>query len=122
VGGVVIKKLVVSEAFLPNRSRTARERDDKGFETSVNWEDKAEVERFTFDNLNAEHGAARIPTDVIFEIARNLAVPEALSSERQVLQTNPYHGNIVYAAHVPKPLEKQIAADLAIRSKFVPRV
>jgi hypothetical protein len=121
--GALKGKLVASEAFFSNR-KTAANRLDQGFETSVNWEDNAEVELFTLnDKQNAQYGAARILTATIDEISkREMTVTGSLSCERKVLLKNPYHGNIVYAAYVPKPLEKQLGAAMAMRSKFVPPV
>jgi hypothetical protein len=72
------------------------------------------------DKANAQFGAARLSTASIVEISKNLKVVGTLSCERQVLRKNPHHGNIVYAAHVPRPLEKQLGAELAMKSKFVP--
>lgn len=115
------RRLIATEAFLPNR-KSAETRQDQGFETSVNWEDDSKVERFTLaDKGTAQHGAARLSTARIAHTSQVTAVKGSLSCERQTVPgKNPYHGNIVYAAHVSKPLEKQLAAMLALSSEFVP--
>jgi hypothetical protein len=115
-------RLVATEAFLPNR-KSAETRQDHGFETSVNWEDDSNVESFTLaDQGNAMYGAARLSTSHIAHASQMVAaVKGALSCERKILSSkNLYHGNIVYAAHVSKRLEKQLAAMLALSSEFVP--
>ena len=40
--------------------------------------------------------------------------------ERKILPANPYHGNIVFRGGVPPVLHKQLAAAIAMKSKFVP--
>src|SRR5712692_7828191 len=61
------QSLIQTAAFIPD-VRTAGTRKDGGKETSVNWEDDADVESFTLSNKNnAQHGAARIST---FEIVK----------------------------------------------------
>jgi hypothetical protein len=116
------RSIIDTEAFLPD-PKTARTRTDGGLETSINWEDDGEVEAFTLaDNGNARYGAARLATEQIRHTSRTTAaVKSPLSCERKSIPNkNPYHGNIVYAAHVNKRLQKQLAAVLATKSKFVP--
>ena len=115
-------RLVIdTEAFLPD-PKTAQGRTDGGLETSVNWEDDAQAENFTLTDINtARYGAARLATDQILHTSRTtMAVNLPLSCERKSIPNkNPYHGNIVYAVHVNKRLQKQLAAVLATKSQFV---
>jgi hypothetical protein len=116
-------RLVIdTEAFLPD-PKTARTRTDGGLETSVNWEDDAQAEAFTLaDHSNARYGAARLATEQIRHTSRTTAATQLpLSWERKSIPNkNPYHGNIVYASHVNKRLQKQLAAVLATKSRFLP--
>jgi hypothetical protein len=113
--------IIQTDAFTPN-SETAKTRKDGGRETSVNWEDDAQVENFTLSNKgNAQYGAARISTTQIIQTSDTAAmVATPLSCERRRLPENQYHGNIVFAANVNKRTEKMLAAALALKSRYVP--
>ncbi len=117
----VVDGLVATDAFMPD-PKTAELRQDRGLETSVNWEDDSTVEGFTLaDHSIAEHGAARIATAAIEHTSGTVvAVNRPLSCERRHRADNPYHGNIVYSATTPKVLQKQLAATLALNSRLVP--
>lgn len=113
--------IISSEAFEPD-PRTAAKRRDGGKETSINWEDDVEAEKFTLaDKNNARYGAARIMTDQIVQTSNTaaaLAMP--LLCERQRLPENHYHCNIIYSANLNKRGERLLAAALALKSQFVP--
>jgi hypothetical protein len=112
--------LIQTETFVPD-PRTAARREDRGKETSVNWEDDSQVESFTLtDKSNAQYGAARLSTVHIVQTSDTAAAIERpLSCERQRLSQNQYHGNIVYSANVSRRMEKMLAAALALKSRFV---
>ena len=113
--------LVATIAFIPD-PKTAEQRQDRGLETSVNWEDDSSVEGFTLaDYSNAQHGAARISTaDIEHTSLTARAVDRPLSCERKPQASNLYHGNIVYSAGAHKVVQKQLAATLALKSRLVP--
>ena len=112
--------MIQTEAFVPD-PKTAAGRGDGGKETSVNWEDDSQVENFTLKDTNAQYGAARLLTSNIVRISGAVvAVTEPLTCERQRLPKNKYHGNIVYSARVHRPMERMLAAALALNSSFVP--
>ena len=117
---VVEGRYVATEAFLPDK-RTAANRADGGLETSVNWEDDNTVEARTLADVSmAQHGAARITTAEITRASRTTAaIITPLSCERKPLRNNPYHGNIVYCATIPKILRTQLAATLAMKSRLI---
>ena len=48
-------------------------------------------------------------------------VAEMLAYERRRMDDNDYHGNILLNAVMPSPLEKEIAAALALFSTLIPR-
>lgn len=114
------QNLISTEAFLPD-PRTAERRQDRGRETSVNWEDDTHVESFTLtDKSNAQYGAARIATAHIVQTSDTaVAIARPLSCERQRLSQNQYHGNIVYSVDVSSRMERMLAAALALKSLFV---
>jgi hypothetical protein len=118
---VIDQAVIATEAFIPD-PRTAKTRSDGGKETSINWEDTAEVEKFTFaDKQNAQHGLARLATAAILHISRTVpGITMPLNCERQPLPKNDYHGNIVYSAKVNPKVEKMLAAALALKGQFVP--
>lgn len=116
----VVDGLVETIAFIPN-PKSAERREDRGLETSVNWEDDSSVECFTLADSNAQHGAARISTADIEHVSLTMrAVNRLLSCERRPQASNPYHGNIVYSATNHKVVQKQLAASLALKSRLVP--
>lgn len=118
----VVEGQVATEAFVPD-AKTASGRSDGGSEVSVNWEDNAGVERETLgDRRNAEHGAARLLRAEIDHLGGDPAggAPR-LIPERRTLDGNQYHGNIVFCAGLPKILQKQLAAALALKSRYVER-
>jgi len=87
--------------FLPD-DRTKKYRNDNGIETSINWEDNETVLDFTLnykdDNnrLVFPNGAVRLSRDRIDSVITNTNVSNPVSYERDKLEDNPYHGNIVF--------------------------
>ena len=110
---------IVSLAFEPDR-RTSDAREDKGTETSINWEDNDEVLDFTLKNRQvAGYGVARVDRETIDWINSNPNSLNVLVYERCPQDNNPYHGNIVFKANIPKALERNICGTLALRSTFI---
>lgn len=95
-------------------------RDDGWIEQSINWEDNEFVVDFTLHqkkedgNLQFSAGAAIIPRYEIDRLNNRPTIKGLLSYERRPLDNNPYHGNILLRASVPKPTMKKIAASLAL--------
>jgi hypothetical protein len=118
---VIDHAVIATEALIPD-PRTAKTRGDGGRETSVNWEDTPEVEKFTFaDKQKAQYGIARLATAAILHISSTVpGILTPLNCERQRLPENNYHGNIVYSAKVKPKVEKMLAAAIALKSQFVP--
>ena len=115
------ENVIQTPAFIPDH-RTSETRADGGQETSINWEDDAEVEKFTLSNKdNAKFGAARISISHIQATSdQTKMVKNPLTYERKPLHGNDYHGNIVFKADVKKRTVKMLAAALALKSEFVP--
>lgn len=95
-------------------------RDDGWIEQSVNWEDNKSVVEFTLNQtketgeIQFKAGVVLIPRVEIDRLNRLPTVNGIISYERQPLENNPYHGNILLRTGVPKPTMKKIAAGLAL--------
>jgi hypothetical protein len=100
--------------------KTEHKRDDGLIEQSINWEDDDTVIEFTLNQKkeNGERqfkaGVAIIPREEIDRLSKRPTIRDLVTYERQPLQNNPYHGNILLQANVPKPTMKNIAAYLAL--------
>jgi hypothetical protein len=114
------ENIIQTPAFVPDH-RTAQTRVDGGQETSINWEDDEQVEKFTLSNDNGKYGAARISTVLIQSTSDEAKmVKNPLFYERKRLDGNDYHGNIVFKARLKNHTVKMLAAALALKSEFVP--
>lgn len=112
IDGDIISSLVFEPDF-----RTCDQRDDRGYETSINWEDNDQAVSYTLRQPIAKFGALRLPRKAIDRVNEKPQSTNSLKYERKISQDNrdnPYHGNIVYLHDVPKPKIKQIAATLAL--------
>ena len=95
-------------------------RDDGWMEQSINWEDDASVIEFTLNQrkengeIKFKVGVAIIPREGIDRLKKFPNVREKISYERQSLESNPYHGNILLKENVPKHIMKMIAGSLAL--------
>lgn len=95
-------------------------RDDGWIEQSINWEDDEQAIEFTLNqqkedgSLQFKGGAAIIPRDEIDRLNKRPTINGLLSYEKQPLEQNPYHGNLLLSKNVPRPTMKKIAAGLAL--------
>ena len=95
-------------------------RDDEKIEQSINWEDDESVIDFTLNqkkedgDLQFKAGVAILPRSEIDRLNRLPTIRGSLSYERSPLDNNPYHGNLLLQANVPKAKMRQIAASLAL--------
>jgi hypothetical protein len=121
---VTAENRVETAAFVPD-GRTAEKREDKGKEVSVNWEDNDTVLDMTFENrMQTAHGVARLQRSEVNALNVKTPPPPVVVYERRRDDQNPdnkHHGNLVYRDGLSPPLEKMIAAALALASEFVPR-
>lgn len=90
-------------------SKTTESRTDGGQETSINWEDNDEVLSFTLkykpsqnENISFPNGAVRVPVEKINNINTFDGTRDSIFYERQPLETNEYHGNIVFKGGLSK--------------------
>jgi hypothetical protein len=112
---------VNSSAFLPD-ANTGAQRTDGMTETSINWEDDDTVLAFTLEKrAQSEHGVARVSREQIDQVRRLRNCIDKLDYERRVIEGNPFHGNLLYAADCGKPVEKMIANALALAAEHIPR-
>jgi hypothetical protein len=111
---------ILAAAFVPD-GRTAEERADGGAEVSVNWEDDEHVEgRALAEFPKAAHGLARLARAQIERLNALPGARSALLCERQMLQNNPHHGNVVFRQGLSKLHTAMIAGALALASAHVP--
>lgn len=105
---------------MPDMTTSAR-RDDRGYETSINWEDNASVLTRTRQQPNATHGVARLALAVIVHMQNSPGeLAGALSAERRPLPGNPHHGNLVFRNALVRFRQRAIAAYFAVNSNLVP--
>jgi hypothetical protein len=102
-------------------------REDGLIEQSINWEDDDDAIPFTLaqkkedGKLQFSSGVVVIPSAEIDRLRKRPTVKDLLLYERQTIENNPYHGNILLAQGVPKPTMKMLAAGLALAvSEIVP--
>jgi len=103
-------------------------RDDGWIEQSINWADNESVLEFTLrqtkedGEIQFKAGVAIIPRQEIDRLNNRPTINGLLSYERRPLDLNPYHGNLLLKANLPKPTMVKIAAGLALAvSKIVSR-
>jgi hypothetical protein len=102
-------------------------REDGWIEQSINWEDDESVIEFTLEQRREDGerqfraGVVIVPREEIDGLNARPTVNGVLSYERQRLENNPYHGNILLRIGLPKPTMKKIAAGLALAiSEIIP--
>lgn len=95
-------------------------RTDGWVDQSINWQDDPEAIEFTMDQRKEtgerqfQAGVVVVPRAEIDRLSRQPTVGGILSYERQPLENNRYHGNLLLQEGVPKPTMKKIAACLAV--------
>lgn len=95
-------------------------REDGWIEQSINREDDENAIEFTLNQKKEDGrvqfmaGVVLIPREEIDRLNRRPTVNGVLSYERQPLENNPCHGNILLSENVPKHTMKKLAAGLAL--------
>ena len=95
-------------------------RSDGWKEQSINWEDDESVIEFSLNqrkedgSVQFKAGVTIIPRNELDRLNNRPTIRGVLSYERQPLDNNPHHGNILLQANVSKPAMKKIAAGLAL--------
>lgn len=96
------------------------ERSDGWKELSINWEEDDNALRILFEQrkgtgeIQFKVGGARIPRDEIDRLNKRPMISGFLSYEKQSLEDNPYHGNILIRLGLSKPIESSIKGALAV--------
>ena len=129
IKGIPNKEFLIDETTVGSHLFHFKQtRDDEFVEQSINWEDNEFVIDFTLNqkrengNLQFNAGVAVLPRSEIDRLNRRLAIRGLLSYERSPLNDNPYYGNLLLQANVPKAKMRQIAAGLALAvSKIIPQ-
>lgn len=95
---------------------------DNGWkQQSINWEDDQSAIQFTLDQRKEgseerqfKEGAAILPRYEIDRLNKLATINGRLKYNRQPIQSNSYHGNILLATGVTKHTMLQVAASLAL--------
>jgi hypothetical protein len=88
-------------------------------EQSINWNDEEQAIDFTLNQLKNgvikyKYGVAIVSRFKLDDLNRTLAIQGSLLYERNALEDNKYHGNILLNASVPKPLRRMVASGIAL--------
>lgn len=104
------------------------DRDDGNLEQSINWEDDNDAISFTLNqkkddgSIQFKAGVAIVPLEEIEQLNQKHTVNIVVSYERDILDNNPYHGNLLIPQSVPKPTRRKFAAWIALGvSNIIPR-
>jgi hypothetical protein len=95
-------------------------RGDGWIEQSINWEDNDGAlemiltQRKENGELQFRTGAVRIPRDELDRLSRQPTINGLFSYERNPLESNSYHGNLLLRSSIPKPTMRKIAAGIAL--------
>jgi hypothetical protein len=127
--GIPSKEQIVVEggAIAPHSDvfRFTDTRANGDFTQSINWKDDRRAIAFTLAQTNRDGGVqfrggvavvSRIELDRISKLP---TIGQALSYDRERLDDNPYHGNLVLAAGVSPTRRKMIQATLATHSQVM---
>ena len=107
-------------AFRPNINKPRKE--DGNYDISINWEDEEESITITLaDTNNSRYGAARVALEAIYIVNKMPNCQDTVSFERKPKKNNPYHGNIIYAASIPKKVLTHVTHALALYAAHIPQ-
>lgn len=102
-------------------------KENGDFEQSINWEDDEGAIPFTLaqkrsDNSLQFRGGVAILSRADSDRISKLPAGNGLSYERQKLDDNPYHGNLVLTGSMSKVRRRAIAGTLAVHVvKIIPQ-
>jgi hypothetical protein len=97
-------------------------REDGFIEESINWYDNEKAKNILFSqkkedgNFQFKMGAAVLIKEEIDRIIKNSQVKDRLSYERNCLNGNKFHGNLLLKDGVPKLVKRKIAATIALNA------
>lgn len=95
-------------------------RDNRWIEQSINWQDDENAISLTLNQKKEDGtyqfkaGVAILPRKEIDRLINKPNVKGKLSYERQPIENNPYHGNLLLLNEIPKRTMKMWAAVLAV--------
>lgn len=113
IEGAKGRKAVSAAAFEPDDS-TAKDRDDKRAETSINWEDDDKAVAFTSAQPNSQFGVVAVPTEELTRLESRVEIAGTLGHERREANGNGYHGNLLFDVDCPKKYQRLIQNVLAL--------
>ena len=126
-----IKGIKSADSIIGGRAAThlfyfeSKVREDGWREQSINWEDDYDAIDFTLrdqktdGSLRFKFGVAMLPRTAIDTVNSYPASLHLLYYERQALEGNPYHGNILLDVGTPRHIEVAIAGGLALQVKEI---
>ena len=95
-------------------------RDDGWRDLSINWEDDKNAGQVLLNQkkengeIQFRVGYAVLPRSEIDHLISQPTVNGTLGYERQALQDNPYHGNLLLKGNLPKPVYRKLQGGLAL--------
>ena len=117
-GSVTQERYVTSEAFLFQDFR--KNRSDNYNELSINWEDSDEAvdvllnqKKEGTEDPQFKIGFARMSLSRIKDVLKPHISDKTYSFERKPIDGNPYHGNLLADAKLPRQIVKNIQHSLA---------
>ncbi len=112
------KMKVKADAFMPDDRKKLPGRADGYLESSINWEDDNQAKSRILKDF--QHGYVRVETTVLMDILKLPNFPENFFSyERDPLQNNIYHGNLLFSNNLDKDEQKSICSLIALNSSLV---
>jgi len=100
-------------------------RDDDWIEQSINWEDDEETIPFTLNQtkdgvIMFPAGLAAVPTNEINNLCNVSHLRDCFSYERNALEDNKYHGNLLLKVGTKKILKRMLREAIAIKAERIP--
>ena len=117
----------VSSEAIDFKTNPDRIPDDEMLEQSINWEDDQTVREFTLNQRRIEGeikfkgGIAILPKVNLERILNLPCFKDILDCERNELQDNSYHGNLLLKSSTDKRLKNQLRSTIATHIEEVIR-
>lgn len=116
-GKWVIDGLVSAAAFEPD-NRTIKTRADRLAEISINWEDDGRAFEALAESKEALHGVARLSLQDIEYVRKKAPRLNVLQYERDKIDGNDYHGNLLLDGDMPPALRTMLMNSLALHARL----
>ena len=133
IRGIASKSFVDSEGRLSSEAfqfLTNPERTDGFEEASINWYDNEEAFQIAWnqkkslsdDTFQFKAGVAILSREFLDSIIVRPNIQKALEYERQPIDGNKYHGNLLRKVGLEKQIQRMVASAIALSMEmFIPR-